>query len=185
MPVKSDYMIDIVFLCILAYAAFKGLGQGLVMALFSLASVFIGLAAALKLSSSVAVYLERSDALPSRWMPVVAFLLVFTASLSVVRMVGRMLEKSLSNTMLGGLNRVGGVLVYCILYLLVYSVFLFYLDQVGLISDSMKSASIAYGHLKPWGPFALEGFGKLIPAFGDVFSELQRFFERVSTKMPA
>ena len=178
-------MIDIVFLCILAYAAFKGLSQGLVMALFSLASVFIGLAAALKLSSSLAHYLERSDAIPSRWWPVVAFLLVFTASLSVVRMVGRMLEKSLSDTVLGGLNRVGGFFVYAILYLLVYSVILFYLDQVGLISVSVKSGSFAYEHLKPWGPFALEQFGKIVPAFGDVFGELQRFFERVSAKIPA
>lgn len=178
-------MIDIVFLCIVAYAAFKGLGQGLVMALFSLASVFVGLAAALKLSSSVAVYLERSDALPSRWLPVVAFLLVFTASLSLVRMVGRTLEKSLSNTVLGGLNRVGGFIVYAILYLLVYSVFLFYLEQVGLVSESMKSASHAYAHLKPWGPVALESFGRLVPAFGDVFNQLQGFFERVSSKMPA
>lgn len=178
-------MIDIVFLCIVAYAAFKGFSQGLVMALFSLASVFVGLAAALKLSSSVAVYLERSDAVPSRWLPIVAFLLVFTVALTVVRTVGRMLEKSLANTMLGGLNRIGGFLVYAILYLLVYSVFLFYMDQMRLISDAMKSNSLAYSRLTPWGPFALEKLGRIVPAFGDVFRELQRFFERVSMKMPS
>ena len=177
-------MIDTVFLCILAYAAYKGFGQGLVMALFSLASVFVGLAAALKLSSVVAQHLAVSDALPSRWWPVAAFLLVFTAALSAVRMVGRMLERSLSKTVLGGLNRFGGFLVYAVLYLLVYSVALFYLDQTGLVSDAAKSGSSAYSHLAPWAPVALERFGDLVPFFGNVFEELQGFFERLSDKAP-
>ena len=49
--------IDIVFLVALIVAVVKGAMRGIVMALFSFAGWFIGLAAALKLSAVVAVYI--------------------------------------------------------------------------------------------------------------------------------
>ena len=51
--------IDIVFLVALIVAVVKGAMRGIVMALFSFAGWFIGLAAALKLSAVVAVYMQE------------------------------------------------------------------------------------------------------------------------------
>jgi membrane protein required for colicin V production len=176
-------MLDIIFLGILALAAFKGFSQGLVMAVFSFASLFVGLAAALKLSSIVARYLQRSDALPSQWWPVIAFILVFMAVLLIVRMAGRILEKTIQMSMLGWVNRIGGFFVYAVLYLLMFSVALFYLGQMNLLSDAMKASSVTYAHIAPWGPIALSAVGKLIPAFSNVFSDLQAFFERAGSRI--
>jgi membrane protein required for colicin V production len=53
--------IDIAYLVIIALAAMKGFSRGLIMAVFSFAALFIGLAAALKLSSVVANYFKSSD----------------------------------------------------------------------------------------------------------------------------
>jgi membrane protein required for colicin V production len=52
--------IDIIYIIILAMAALKGFRQGMVVAAFSFVAFFVGLAAAVKLSAIVAVWLEES-----------------------------------------------------------------------------------------------------------------------------
>ena len=175
--------IDIVFLGILALAAFKGFSRGLIMAVFSFAALFIGLAAALKLSSVVAGYLKQSAALPVQWIPVIAFLLTFLAALWGVRILGNLLQKSVEHIRLGWLNKLGGFLIYAVLYLLLLSVALFYMGQLNLLPATLTSASISYPFVAPWAPLAIDGFGTLIPTFGNLFTELQDFFARVGGKM--
>lgn len=177
-------VIDIIFLVILAVAAFKGFSRGLIMAVFSLASLFVGLAAALKLSSVVAAYLRRSDALPSQWWPVIAFILVFIGAMLVVRAIGKLLEKTVENVMLGPVNRIGGFLVFALLYLLMFSVVLFYLTQMNVLGEPLKTASVTYRYIAPWGPTAISWLGTIFPFFSSVFTELQAFFEKTGQRIP-
>lgn len=114
--------IDLVLVVILVMAAFKGFSRGLVMALFSFAALFVGLAAALKLSSTVANYFRDTEDIPSRWWPILAFLGVFILAALLVRMAGGLVEKTLDIASLGWVNKIGGFLVYATLYLLLYSV---------------------------------------------------------------
>ena len=58
-------MIDLFFILLLIVAAFKGMRKGFVLAVFSFLSIIIGLAAALKLSATVASHLHWAIALPS------------------------------------------------------------------------------------------------------------------------
>ncbi len=76
--------IDVLFLLALAMAVFKGWRRGLIIAVFSAVAYVVGLAAAIKLSATVAVRLREGLHLSSRWWPVFAFLLVFLAIALVV-----------------------------------------------------------------------------------------------------
>ena len=51
--------IDIVFLVLVIVAVVKGIRRGIIMAIFSFAGWFIGIAAALKLSALAASYLQH------------------------------------------------------------------------------------------------------------------------------
>lgn len=175
--------IDIVFLIILAAAAMKGFSRGLIMAVFSFAALFIGLAAALKLSSVVANYFKDSINIPSHWWPILAFAAVFIIASIIVKAVGGVVEKTVQVAMLGWVNRIGGFLVYAVLYTLLFSVVLFFLKEMNLISESLISSSVSYSFIEPWGPWTLAGLGKIIPAFKDVFADLQDFFERAGNKI--
>jgi membrane protein required for colicin V production len=177
--------IDLVLVVILVMAAFKGFSRGLVMALFSFAALFVGLAAALKLSSTVANYFRDSEDIPSRWWPVLAFLGVFFLAALLVRMAGGLVEKTLDIASLGWVNKIGGFLVYATLYLLLYSVALFFLSQIDMVSPEMKAKSVSYPYIEPWGPWAISGLGRLVPAFRDVFTDLQDFFGRMGTRLPS
>ena len=70
-------MIDIIFAILIIIAIFKGLRRGFIVAVFSIIGFIVGLAAALKLSALVAVYLQNSIAVAGKWLPFISFALVF------------------------------------------------------------------------------------------------------------
>jgi len=171
--------IDLIFLFLMLSAAIKGFKNGLIGAAFSFAAFFIGLAAALKLSAIVAEYLQKSFDKPAAWWPVVAFLLVFIVVGSLIRIAARVLEKALDFAMLGWVNTLGGFLIYAILYTLVFSVAIFYYDQIRHISEATKAESKVYAYIEPWGEWTMRSLGYIIPQFKDVFADMQEFFQRV------
>ena len=81
-------LIDLAFGVLMVLAIFKGYQKGFVIAVFSLLAFIIGLAAALKLSTVVAAYLHDSTSISVRWLPLVAFLLVFLVVVILVTRSG-------------------------------------------------------------------------------------------------
>src|SRR6187200_2583458 len=168
--------IDLIYLLILVVAAFKGFRQGMVLAAFSFVAFFIGLAAAIKLSAVVAGWLEESFDKPSAWWPVIAFILVLAIVSGIIRAAAAVISKTLDLAMLGWLNKLGGFLLYAILYTLIYSVVLFYYDQLIHISEVTKEQSRVYSYIEPWGDWTMNALGNIIPQFKDVFHDIERFF---------
>ncbi len=175
--------IDIFFAGLMILAVIKGFQRGLIVAIFSILAFIIGLAAAIKLSTVVAAYLEKSLTLSAQWLPIVSFALVFIAVVVVVRLGANMIERSVQWAMLGWINKIGGILIYAIAYSIILSVVLFYANEMHLLKQETMEASVTYTYLKPWGPKVIDGFGTVIPFFKNMFSELEQFFEHVSGKM--
>ena len=176
-------MIDIIYALIIVLALIKGYQKGFIVALFSIIAFIIGLAAALKLSAVVAVYLQNSTTLSSKWLPVISFALVFILVVILVNLGGKLIEKTFEMALLGWLNRIGGMLLYVLLYTIIYSVFLFYADKMLLFEKSTIEASKVYPWVHPLAPRVIDSFGKLVPLFKNMFSELEIFFEDVSNKL--
>ena len=175
-------IIDLIFAVILVVAVFKGLRNGFIIAVFSLLALVIGLAAAMKLSTYAAQYLAGSTNISARWLPFVSFLLVFLLAVILVRLVARLIEKSVEFAMLGWLNRLLGVVVYIALYTTVFSILLFYAVQMNIIRQNAILASRTYNFIEPWGPYAINGLGAIIPWFRDMFEELKQFFGSIPGK---
>ena len=176
-------IIDIIFLLLMALACFKGFKKGFVVAIFSIIAFIVGLAAALKLSAVVAGYLSSSVNVSAKWLPVLSFLIVFIAVVLLVRWGASLIEKAMEMAMLGWANRVAGILLYAALYLIIFSIVLFYAEAVKLIQPATISSSTTYSFIKPWGPKVIDGFGKLIPLFKDSFTNLENFFSNLSVRM--
>jgi membrane protein required for colicin V production len=83
--------------------------------------------------------------------------------------------------MMGWANKIGGIILYTILYMFTLSVLLFFVQKVKLISDETVANSITWSWLQPLGPWVIDGFGKLIPVFKNMFTELSNFFDRLAT----
>jgi membrane protein required for colicin V production len=172
--------IDIFVLILLAIAVFKGWQKGLVVGLFSLLAIIVGAAAALKLSSVAGAYM--SDAFPNlaKWIPFLSFVMVFVLVVIAVKLLAKFIEETLEWTMLGWLNKLGGIFFFAILYMLVASIVLFYLNKLGFVSDTAKNTSQTYHILAPLAPTIMDGLGKLIPIFKDLFGELENAFETLA-----
>lgn len=177
-------VIDILIAIALIFAIIKGYQQGLVVALFSVLAFIIGIAAAMKLSAIVAGYIGKSVKISDQWLPVISFIIVFLIVVLLIRWGAKLIQKTVQFAMLGWLNRLGGILLFCGLYILIFSVIIFYAEQISLIKPETIDASVSYPYIKPWGPKVIDGFGKIIPLFKGMFQDLQEFFGNVSDKIP-
>lgn len=169
-------LIDVVFLILLLTAVFKGLRNGLIVALFSLLGVIAGMAVAVKLSAVAANYLGNAVNISERWLPLVAFIAVFLAVIIVVRLGAKALQGVVEVVMLGWLNRLGGIVFYALLYTFIFSVVLFYLGQVHFIKPETEQASATFSYIRPLGPKVIDGVSAIVPLFKNMFAELEIFF---------
>ena len=177
-------LIDIIAAILIVIACIKGYQKGLILALFSILAFIIGLTAALKLSAVVANYLKGSISVSAKWLPFISFIVVFLVTVLLVRWGGKLIEKSFQMVLLGWVNRIGGIILFAVLYLLIMSVFLFYAEKLQLLQPAVIQSSGTYPFLQPWGPKMIDGFGKIIPVFKDMFTELESFFDGLSNKIP-
>jgi membrane protein required for colicin V production len=177
-------IIDIIYAVLIVLAAIKGYSRGLIIGIFSFVAVIIGLAAAMKLSTVVAGYIGSAVNVSDQWLPIISFIVVFIIVLLLIRLGANALEKTVEIAMLGWLNKLGGILLYVAIYTIVFSIILFYAEQINIIKPETIEKSVTYSFVQPWGPKAINAFGAIIPIFKDMFQELQDFFEGVSNKIP-
>jgi len=100
----------------------------------------------------------------------------------LVRWVANLIQAALNATMLGWLNKLGGVILYVFLFISVYSILLFYLTKMNLIKPETVSASRSYSFIEPLGPRVVETLGIIIPVFKNLFQQLSNFFGSISGK---
>lgn len=174
--------VDVIFVILMVMALFKGYTRGLIVAVFSFGAFLIGLAAALKLSAVVAQRLQDKINIGGYFLPIVSFALVFIAVVFVVNAAASLIRKAVRLAFLGWLDSFGGILLYAVMYLMVFSVILFYATKINLVTPEMQAASVTYSFVAPWGPKVIDWLGNVLPFFSNLFSDLSRFFEGVSNK---
>ena len=175
--------IDVLFIIFLLLAIFRGLRHGFIIAVVSLVAWIIGIAAAIKLSAVAASYGRTHMHLPPRWLPVLAFFLVFLVVVLGLHAIAKLIEKAVDLAMMGWLNKLIGVLLYAFLYITTLSVMLFYAVQIHLISSHTLSASVTYPYIRPWGRVVIDEFGKFVPWFEGMFAQLEDFFGQIGEKL--
>jgi membrane protein required for colicin V production len=175
-------IIDLILCGLMLLAIMNGYRNGLIIAVFSVIALVAGLAAAIKLSSLAAGYLKQMASIPDRYLAVISFSLVFFLAAFVVRLAAKFLERTARWAMLGWANKLGGILLFALLYLVVFSIALFFCSKTQFLSGELISASVSYKYIIPWGPKVMSGLGELVPLFKSLFHDLETFFEKVSIR---
>ena len=175
-------IIDVAFILVMIVAIFKGLSKGFVVGIFSLLAFIIGLAAALKLSAAVANYLSKDVTSTTKWLPFISFLLVFIVVILLVSLGARLIKKTIDLAMLGWLDRLGGMVLFIIVYTIIFSVILFFAEKILVLKPNVIESSVVYKYVSPWGPKVINNLGKIIPFFKDMFRQLESFFGNLVQK---
>lgn len=176
-------IIDVVFFVLMIVAVFKGYTKGFVVGIFSFIAYLIGLAAALKLSAIVAHRLESSADISGRWLPVISFAVVFIIVVLLVNLGARILQKAINMAMMGWADKLGGIILYMILYTIILSVLLFFGTKTLMLKPETIATSHVYNFVSPWGPKIIGSFGNILPLFKGLFSQLEIFFDNIGHKL--
>src|SRR5258706_6749081 len=176
-------ILDLCFAVIFILAIFRGYRRGLIVGIFSFVAIIVGLAAAIKLSLVVASYIGKSVKVSEQWLPIIAFIVVFVGVVLLVRLGANFIQRTAEVAMLGWLNRLGGIVLYLAIYIAVFSVLLFYADQVDLLRSETKEKSVTYSFVSSVGPKAINAIGTVVPFFKNMFVDLENFFDDISHKM--
>jgi membrane protein required for colicin V production len=142
-------LIDILFLGMMAIAVFKGLRNGLIVAIFSIVGWIVGIIAAFRFADVAAGYLQGSVNLSPRILYILSFIIVFLLVMLLVNLGAKLVEKTVELALLGWVNRLGGVFFYVLLYTLIFSVMIYFAERVKLISEQTIAASRVYPWVKP------------------------------------
>ena len=68
-------ILDLICSILLVLAIFKGMSKGFIVAVFSFVAYLVGMAAALKLSATLATSLHQKMNVSGYWLPIVSFML--------------------------------------------------------------------------------------------------------------
>lgn len=145
--------IDILFLGMLAMAVFKGIKNGLIVAVFSIVGWIVGIIAAFKFSDVAASYLQGTFDISPRTLSIISFVIVFLLVMLLVNLGAKLVEKTFELALLGWVNRIGGVFFYVLLYTLLFSILIYFGERVHLISAETIASSKVYPWVKPLAVF--------------------------------
>jgi membrane protein required for colicin V production len=176
-------LLDLIYALIIVFAIFHGYRRGLIVGLFSLVAVIIGLAAAMKLSIVAGIYISKVINVSEEWLPLISFIIVFILIVLLIRFGAKAIEKAIELAWMGWANKLGGIIFYAAIYTIVFSVLLFYAEQMNWLQLETIDKSVTYSFVQPWGQKAIDGFGAIIPIFKDLFGELEKFFDGIASEM--
>ncbi len=149
---------DIVTGIIILLFLLKGLKNGFIIELASLAALAAGLLAAVLFSDMVGKWLN--DYITTRFMPVLAFVVVFIGVVIVVHLIARAIDRLVKAIALGWLNRLAGAAFGALKAALLISIVLLLLDAFGLsqrwFTPELKNSSYLYTPLEKLAPATLD-----------------------------
>ena len=174
--------IDIIFAIMLLLALINGYKKGIVHSIVSLLALVIGIIAAVRLSEVAAFYLDSWFNITSRYLPLISFVAVFLGIYLLFRLLEHALESFFKLIKLNFINQLAGALVWGIIWTMLYSTILFYLNNMELISEKNKKDSIVFEQVAPFAPKTIELVGNIIPPVKNVFNTMETWFDEFKMK---
>lgn len=156
--------LDILTGTILIIALLQGYKNGLIRALVSFMSLFIGLVVAFQFAGWVSVQLKAHTKIASHWLPFISFLMVLILVLLILKWTSRLLQQTAEWLMLGWLNKLLGILLYGFIYFTMLSAVIYFLQALGVVEYAQMKTTYSYTYLQKWWPYCMEKMGTLLPS---------------------
>lgn len=172
--------IDITWAVLVIIGIWRGWRQGLIISIFAVLAWVTGIIGAIKLCTVASQYLERSFNIHSNYLPVISFTLVFIIIAFLIYLIGKMLEKIIEIAQLGSFNKICGVILRVAIYTMLFSIFLWLINEAGFISPATKTQSRTYNFFAALSDFTIQHVSDYFPAVKVIFNDLQQFFENMS-----
>lgn len=155
--------LDILTGTLLIVAILQGLRNGLIKAILSFFSFFIGLIFAYQLAGWVASVLKQYTKIESHWLPFISFIIVLLVVLFLIRWVSGLLQQTADLLMLGWLNKLLGIVLYGFIYFTIWSALVYFLQILGVLEAEKMKDAYSYSYLQKWWPYCMEKMSHWLP----------------------
>lgn len=163
-------ILDIILIALFAIGAVSGFRKGFLVSLFSLAGIFLGILFGFKLMGVAMLKLASHYNIDERFLPYVAFGLVFVIVLIVVNLLGKLVKSSIDKTLLGDADQWAGGTLGVIKTAFMASVILWIMNALSVhLPTHWTEESWLYGFTANFAPTVTEWVSDLFPAFKDLF----------------
>ncbi|GIV36993.1 MAG: hypothetical protein KatS3mg032_1372 [Cyclobacteriaceae bacterium] len=135
---------------LMIWGAVSGYQKGFLFMLFALLALVAGAVAGILFTHEVADTLQSHLAVNERYMPYVAFLLIFAVTLLTVRTIGALTRWALHKTFLGGPDKLLGAVLGAIKTACWAGLFLWLLHMALPTVPRWMEESVIYGALTNW-----------------------------------
>ena len=147
--------LDIILGVLLLWGLFKGLKNGLIIELASIAALIAGIYGAIHFSYYAGDFLSEQIDWEERYLNLTAFIVTFLLIVIVVNILANLLTKIASFAMLGWLNRLAGAVFGVVKVAVILGALLIFLDRVnattGFIAEERIEKSVLYEPIKQIG----------------------------------
>lgn len=164
--------IDILSGTILIIAILQGYRHGLIKAIISFFSLFIGLIVAFQFAGYISNLLKEHTKIGSQWIPFIAFLVVLIGVMILLKMITGILQQSAEWLMLGWLNKLLGMILYALIYGTILSAVLYFMILLGVVEKASIKDSFSFSYLESWWPYFMKKLSLWIPSIKSSLSSL-------------
>ena len=172
-------LIDIFLLLFLAYGFWRGFTRGLIVSIFSVLAWFIGLLAALKFSSSGAIWMRQHWGMKSDYTPLISFFIIMILVGLIVFFMGKALEKIVQVAQLGWINKTCGAILKVGIFFLIYCTLIWLMNRGGMISPETKAQSKTFGLIENVAPNFFDFLGKQIPVCKGLLQDISAYYNQI------
>ncbi len=164
--------IDILSGTILIIAILQGYRHGLIKAIISFCSLFIGLIVAFQFAGYISNILKEHTKIGSQWLPFIAFLVVLIGVMILLKMITGILQQSAEWLLLGWLNKLLGMVLYALIYCTILSAVLYFMILLGVVEKSSVKDSFSFSYIESWWPYFMKKLSLWIPSIKSSLSSL-------------
>ena len=145
-------ILDIVLLVCLIPAVIQGLRKGFIAQVVAIISLVLGGWLAYRFSSAVTEWLGQWISASGPALNIIAFILIFAIVVTLLFLLGKILEESIKIILLGWLNKLLGLVFSLFKYVLVIGLLIILFDSIngkfGLVSDEFLDSSFLYSGIR-------------------------------------
>jgi membrane protein required for colicin V production len=156
----------------LIIAILQGYRHGLIKAIISFCSLFIGLIVAFQFAGYISNILKEHTKIGSQWLPFIAFLVVLIGVMILLKMITGILQQSAEWLLLGWLNKLLGMVLYALIYGTILSAVLYFMILLGVVEKSSIKDSFSFSYLESWWPYFMKKLSLWIPSIKSSLSSL-------------
>ncbi len=167
--------IDIVYIVFLCIGIWQGFKKGIIETLFGVAALFIGILVSVKLSHDTSVFLRETFGWQTHLLPFISLILLLIGTILIIRFVSRLIEKIAQELYLGFFNKLLGALLWCLVLSVVFSVIIWFFNEMHVLTEEMKLSSKSYLYVARLAPDTFDFLGDMLPYFSGVFESLRKF----------